>query len=246
MLAPGIDAYFPHYQKLFESSQILKSLIIQFDNEKNKNTGSGIRIEENLVFPFIITHYCFLECFLSELEYVIDKSSLEPPYNKKRKPPMAQKPFALLDFLSNDLSYKDTDIVNDFQYIVKIRNRITHASGEAVNWTSMNVMPVGESFEINEFSIRDKDWEKLNLADKVIRDKRADEFIEFLAKKELVYPEYKGRMSGWMNFISTTRVARWFYFTIMEVAELIIKASEESEVRELKSFASFARKVKAE
>lgn len=224
---PGINTYYVHYAELYNSSKTLLYVISQIwkeqvekDTEKIKlvNFDSKLKsVDKKLIPPFILTMYSFLECLLSELEDSIDKSKFELPYLREKRPEITDRIGILHELLTNKRIDKSTTVYADYKYAIKIRNLITHASGEQITWSRMDIVPIGVKVGANEYHYNKEDFKKCGFEGNIFRNKEADKIIRYLAGKKLVPEFWQGRYQGWLNYISLPTVANWFFHSIINM-----------------------------
>ena len=242
MIVPGVNTYFPHYQELYKSAKILLKVITSKDEDSAKPLGSGKTIQNQLVSPFILTMFSVLECFLNELEDSIDNSDLELTYDRLDRPNMLDRPSELYEIITNKTFDKSTTIHADYSYVVMIRNLITHASGEEIKWTSWDICPVNVKFHMNSFYFEKEFFQKYGLEQTIIRNKKADKIIKYLADLEHVPPYYQGRSTGWIHYISFPPVAYWFFASIMNLIGPMLIEFRNSEDSAIKAFGEGAQR----
>jgi len=242
MIVPGVNTYFPHYQELYNASKILLMVIKSKDEDNNKIDRTGKSIQNQIVSPFILTMFSVLECFLNELEDRIDKSSKELTYPRLDRPNMLDRPAELFEIITNKSFDKSTTIHADYSYVVMIRNLITHASGEEITWTSWDSCPINVQFQMNQLHFEKGFFQKYDLESKIIRNKKADKIIKYLADLGHVAPYYKGRSTGWIHYISFPQVAHWFFASIMNLIGPMIVEFAKSEDSAIKTFGEGAQR----
>ena len=212
MYVPGIDTYLLHYEELYESSKILlHTLHKQGKNEGNVDSSEFRSFNKKLIVPFILTMYSFLECFLSELEDTTDRSSYTLPYSREKRPDITERPFILYETLTGKKFDKSTSSYSDYKYSIKVRNLITHASGEHIKWSRRDVAPLNVEGSMNSFHYEKEYFKKNGLEKHITRNKEADKIIKYLASKSLVAKYHEGRHCGWLHYIALPTVAYWYW-----------------------------------
>ena len=170
MIAPGIDSYFPHFQELYDSAKIL---FYTASNEPEIKIGNKSFETENfqkkMVSPFILTMYSVLECFLSELEDRAENAGYVLPYSRDKRTEITERPNELYKLLTGKSLDNGTDIYANYKFAIKVRNLITHASGEWIRWSSMNVLKEGQSVSMNNYYYSEEKFEKYNLQNEIIK-----------------------------------------------------------------------------
>lgn len=240
MIAPGINTYFPHFHVLYDSSMVLLTIILRHEET---DITRGDTIHNKLVCSLVMTLFATLECFLNELEDRIDRSGLELDYDRSDKPNMLDRPSKLYNLVTGKKINKSTVRHEDYSYVIMIRNLITHASGESIDWTSMDVLPVGATFRVNHLNYDKESFQKYKLESEVIRNKKADKIIKYLARKKMVAPYYQGRSTGWLNYISYPTVAHWYYGAVMNYIGPMVVEFSKHEDNAIKEFGIGAQRT---
>ena len=243
---PGINTYYVHYAELYDSSKILLYVLSQrWTNQVEKDSGKVIldnfdkgfkNVDKKLIPPFILTMYSFLECLLSELEDSIEKSKFDLPYSREKRPDITQRVGILHELLTNKKIDKGTNVYADYKYAIKIRNLITHASGEQITWSSMDIAPIGVEISANEYHYAKEDFIKCGFEGHIFRNKEADKIIRYLAGKKLVPEFWQGRFQGWLNYISLPPVANWFFHSIINMITPTLLELAKSDENSIKQF----------
>jgi hypothetical protein len=250
---PGINTYYVHYTELYNSSKILLYVLSQrWKEQVEKDAGkiildnfdSGFKsVDKKLIPPFILTMYSFLECLLSELEDSIDKSKFELPYSRKKRPEITERIGILHELLTSKQIDKSTTVYADYKYAIKIRNLITHASGEQITWSRMDIAPIGVKVSANEYHYNKEDFIKCGFEGNIFRNKEADKIIRYLAGKKLVPEFWQGRYQGWLNYISLPPVANWLFHSIINMITPTLLELAKSDDNSIKQFAKEAQRT---
>ncbi len=242
----GVNTYYPHYHELYNSSKSLLNLIKIGWEEEMKEDRDGIKkgdfnINKRLIYPFVLTYYSFFECFLSELEDSIRNGDIKLPYTNDKKPRMEERPFIIYDLINPNEFDKGTSIYLDYYYVIKLRNLISHSSGELIKWSDFHLMSVGEKCSFNGYFLDKEDFKRMKLKGKIIRDERADKLIKYLVGKKLVPDGYHERVIGWLYFISFPGVAFWMFNSISNIIKHLLDCLDESENDSIMKFSESAR-----
>lgn len=243
---PGINTYYVHYAELYDSSKILLYLLSQrWKEQVEKDSGKVIldnfdggfaEIDKKLITPFILTMYSFLECLLSELEDNVDKSKFNLPYSREKRPEITERIGVLHKLLTNKTIDKSTNSFADYKYAIKIRNLMTHASGEQITWSSIDIAPIDVQVGANEYHYNKEDFIKCGFEGHIFRNKEADKIIRHLAGKKLVPAFWQGRFQGWLHYLSLPPVANWFFFSIINIVTPTLLELAKSDDTSIKQF----------
>ena len=199
--------------------------------------------DKKLVLPFILTMYSFLECLLSELEDRIDKSKFDLPYSRDKRPEITERIGILHELLTGQKVDKGTSVYADYKYAIRIRNLMTHASGEQISWSRMDIAPIGVSISANEYHYDKKDFIKCGFEGNIFRNQEADKLISYLAGKKLVPEFWQGRIQGWLHYISLPPVARWFFNSVINMITPTLLELAKSDDNSIEQFAKGAQKI---
>jgi hypothetical protein len=250
---PGINTYYVHYAELFNSSKILLYVLSQrWKEQVEKDAGKIIldnfdngfkSVDKKLIPPFILTMYSFLECLLSELEDSIDKSKFELSYSRKKRPEITERIGILHELLTSKQIDKSTTVYADYKYAIKIRNLITHASGEQITWSRVDIAPTGVQVSANEYHYNKEDFIKCGFEGNIFRNKEADKIIRYLAGKKLVPEFWQGRYQGWLNYISLPPVANWLFHSIINMITPTLLELAKSDDNSIEQFAKGAQRT---
>ena len=250
---PGINTYYVHYDELYDSSEILLFVLSQRWKEQiEKDSGKVIldnfdnsfkSVDKKLITPFILTMYSFLECLLSELEDSIDKSKFDLPYSRDKRPKITERIIILHELLTDKTFDKSTSIYLDYKYAIRIRNLLTHASGEQITWSKIDIAPIGFEIRANEYHYNKQDFLACNFLGHITRNKEADNIIRYLAGKKLVPDFWQGRFQGWLNYISLPPVANWFFHSIINMITPTLLELAKSDDNSIKQFGVNAQKT---
>lgn len=250
---PGINTYYVHFDELYNSSKILLYVLTQrWTEQVEKDSGkiildnfdSGFKsVDKKLILPFILTMYSFLECLLSELEDSIDKSKFDLPYSRDRRPEITERIGILHELLTDKKIDKGTNVYADYKYAIRIRNLMTHASGEQITWSRMDIAPIGVEVGANEYHYNREDFIKCGFEGHIFRNKEADKIIRYLAGKKLVPEFWQGRFQGWLNYISLPPVANWFFHSIINMITPTLLELAKSDDNSIEQFGKGAQRT---